>query len=149
MYRYTKPVDWCQCCQQGVSLADFQGSSDFFGNHNSPQIVHPTNNSCCFHISFSFSAASLGPLFEGAGTAKAVTGGVSHRTYDTPSVICSANATSLKEGGKATPTFVLQITLLVYAATFLFSSPRVSLQGWLPTEIIPYKKRLGQHSTRK
>ena len=54
----------------------------------------------CFHISISFSAAFLGPLFEGAGTAQAVTGGVSHRTNDTPSVICFANATSLKEGGK-------------------------------------------------
>ena len=48
-----------------------------------------------------FLVASLGPLAEGAGTAQAVTGGVSHRTYDTPSVICFANATSLKEGGKA------------------------------------------------
>ena len=48
-----------------------------------------------------FLVAPLGPLAEGAGTAQAVTGGVSRRTYDTPSVICFANATSLKEGGKA------------------------------------------------
>jgi len=48
-----------------------------------------------------FLVAPLGPLAEGAGTAQAVAGGVSHRTYDTPSVICSANAISLKEGGKA------------------------------------------------
>ena len=46
-------------------------------------------------------SASLGPFSEGAGTAQAVTGGVSLRIYDTPSVICFANATSLKEGGKA------------------------------------------------
>ena len=46
--------------------------------------------------------ASLGPLTEGAGTAQAVTGGVSCLKNDTPSVICFANATSLKEGGKAT-----------------------------------------------
>ena len=58
-------------------------------------------NACSFHVSFSFSAASLGPLLEGAGTVQTVTGGVSHRSNDTPSVICFANATSLKEGGKA------------------------------------------------
>ena len=54
-----------------------------------------------FHMPLFFSAAVLGPLSEGAGTAQAVTGGVPHRTNDTPSVICFANATSLKEGGKA------------------------------------------------
>ena len=36
MYRPTESVDWCQCCQQGVSLTDFESSSDFFGNHNTP-----------------------------------------------------------------------------------------------------------------
>ena len=56
---------------------------------------------CCFHISFSFSAAALGPLLEGAGTAQAVSGGASFLKNDTPSVICFANATSLKEGGKS------------------------------------------------
>ena len=65
MYRPAESVDWCQCCQWGDSFADFLGSSDFFWNNNSPQIVHPTNNSCCFHISFSFSAAHKAPLCKG------------------------------------------------------------------------------------
>ena len=56
MYRYAKSVDWCQCCQQGVSLADAQGSSDFLRNNDSSQIVHSSDNASCFHsISFSFS----------------------------------------------------------------------------------------------
>ena len=40
------------------------------------------------------------PRFEGAVTAIAVTGGVSYRTNDTPSVFACGEATSLKEGGK-------------------------------------------------
>ena len=47
MYRQTKSVDWCQCCMRGVSLSYAEGSSDFFGNHNTPQIVHSSDNSCC------------------------------------------------------------------------------------------------------
>ena len=54
MYRPTESVDWCQCCQQRVSLADGSGSSDFFGNDDSSQIVHSSDNASCFHISFSF-----------------------------------------------------------------------------------------------
>ena len=50
MYRHTKPVDWCQCCLWRVSLADAEGSSDFFRNHNSPQVVDPSNNASCFHF---------------------------------------------------------------------------------------------------
>ena len=37
-----------------VTLTDAKGSSDFFGNHNSPQIVHASDNTGCFYISFSF-----------------------------------------------------------------------------------------------
>ena len=56
MYRPAESADWCQCCQQGVSLTDFQGSSDFLGDHDSSQIVHSSDNASCFHnISFSFS----------------------------------------------------------------------------------------------
>ena len=54
MYRHAKLVERCQRCQQGVALADFQSASDFFGNHDSPQIVHSSDNASCFHISFSF-----------------------------------------------------------------------------------------------
>ena len=43
-----------------------------------------------------------GPLAEGAVTARAVTGGVSLKLQDTPSVFCFAKSTSLKEGGKVT-----------------------------------------------
>ena len=50
MYRQTKPVDWCQCCTRGVALTDFEGSSDFFGNYNTPEVIHPTGDTSCFHI---------------------------------------------------------------------------------------------------
>ena len=62
--------------------------------------IKSEGNSLAFCIVF---IRSPGPFCEGAGTAQAVTGGVSLRTYDTPSVICSAIATSLKEGGKIRP----------------------------------------------
>ena len=54
MYRHAKFVDWCQCCQQRVAFSNLEGSSDFFRNHNSPQIVHASYDNCCFHISISF-----------------------------------------------------------------------------------------------
>ena len=47
MYRPTKPVHRCQCCQQGVSFTDFKSSSNLLGNHNSPQIIHSSDNPCC------------------------------------------------------------------------------------------------------
>ena len=31
----------CKCCTRGVSFTDFQGSSNFFGNDNSPQVIDP------------------------------------------------------------------------------------------------------------
>ena len=64
MYRNTKPINRCQCCQRGVALTDTKGAANFFGNYNSPQIIDPTNNTSCFHISFSFSAAKA-PLPKG------------------------------------------------------------------------------------
>ena len=72
-----------------VSLTDAKGAANFFGDNDSSQIVHSSDNASSLHISFSFSAAALGPLAEGAGTAQAVTGGVSHRTNDTPSVFAA------------------------------------------------------------
>ena len=54
MYRPAKLVERCQCCQQGVALPDAQGSSDFFWDDDSAQIVHSSDNASCFHISFSF-----------------------------------------------------------------------------------------------
>ena len=51
MYRHAKSVDWCQCCQQGVTFPDAEGSSDFFGNGASSQIIHSSDNAGCFHRS--------------------------------------------------------------------------------------------------
>ena len=65
MYRPVKSVDWCQCCQWGVTFPNLEGSPNFFGNHDSPQIVHSSDNASCFHISFSFSAAYKAPLCKG------------------------------------------------------------------------------------
>ena len=65
MYRPAKPVDRCQCCQQGVALANAEGAADFFGDNNSSQIVHSSDNAGCLHISFSFSAAYKAPLCKG------------------------------------------------------------------------------------
>ena len=76
-----------------------------------------------------FLVAPLGPFAEGAGTAQAVAGGVSHRTYDTPSVICSANATSLKEGGKAAYNYFTN-----YAVSICKSQ-----------EIIPQQTKMNRH----
>ena len=44
----------CQYCMQWVSLADAEGSSDFFGNYDTTKVIHPSDNASCFHISFSF-----------------------------------------------------------------------------------------------
>ena len=55
MYRQEKPVNWCQCCIWGVALADAECAADFFWDHDSSQIVHSSYDSCCLHISFSFS----------------------------------------------------------------------------------------------
>ena len=55
MYRPAKEVDWCQCCQRGVALADAEGAADLFGDHDAAEVVDTANNASCFHISFSFS----------------------------------------------------------------------------------------------
>ena len=47
MYCPAKPVERCQCCQQRVTFSNLEGSSNLFGNHNSPQIVHSSDNPCC------------------------------------------------------------------------------------------------------
>ena len=66
MYRHTKSVDWCQCCIWGVALTDGSGSSDFFGNYNSPQIVHMSYDTCRFHIFSPFLMGNALPFGEGA-----------------------------------------------------------------------------------
>ena len=55
MYRPAKEVDWCQCCQRGVALADAEGAADLFGDHDAAEVVDTANDASCFHISFSFS----------------------------------------------------------------------------------------------
>ena len=60
MYRPAESVDWCQCCQQGVTLADFECSSDFFRNNNTPKVVHSSDNPCCGARHLPASTALLG-----------------------------------------------------------------------------------------
>ena len=44
---------------RGVALSNLEGSSDLFGNHDSPQIVHSSDNAGGLHnISFSFSVGT-------------------------------------------------------------------------------------------
>ena len=50
MYRKAKPVERCQCCQQGVAFAYTHSSSYFFRDNDSSKVVDPKNNPCCFHI---------------------------------------------------------------------------------------------------
>ena len=57
MYRQAESVHRCRCCQQGGTFPDFQSSSNLFGNDDSPQVIHSSDNAGCFHISFSFSEA--------------------------------------------------------------------------------------------
>ena len=52
MHSPTESVDWCQCCPQRGSFSNFEGPSHLFGNHNTPEVVHTTNNSCCGADSF-------------------------------------------------------------------------------------------------
>ena len=58
MYRPTKLVHRCQCCQQGVSFPDTQGAADLLGDHDPPEVIHSSDNASCFHISFSFSVGT-------------------------------------------------------------------------------------------
>ena len=40
---------------QGIAFPNFEGSSDFFGNYNTPEVINTAYNTCGFHsISFSF-----------------------------------------------------------------------------------------------
>ena len=48
----------CQCCMRGVSFSNLEGSSNLLRDNNSSQIVHSSDNACCFHISFSFSVGT-------------------------------------------------------------------------------------------
>ena len=53
-------LDRCKCCQRGGSFSNLEGSSDFFGNHNTPQIVHSSDNPCCGARHLPASTALLG-----------------------------------------------------------------------------------------
>ena len=50
MYRPTKPVEKCQCCQQRVAFANAHGAPNFFRDDHAPQVVNSANNTGCFHI---------------------------------------------------------------------------------------------------
>ena len=107
MYRPTKLVDWYQCCTRGIAFPNAKCAADFFGNDNSPQIVHSSDNACSFHISFSFSAHPLPPALVREVAARRADGG-----SKTPPV-SFADSPLFKAGAKAAPTIILQITLLV------------------------------------
>ena len=47
IHRPAETVNRCQCCQQRVSLPNLEGSSDFFGNYNTPEVIHSSDNPCC------------------------------------------------------------------------------------------------------
>ena len=49
---------------RGVAFSNLEGSSDFFGNYDTTEVIDPSNNACSFHISFSFTdvAGTKGPL---------------------------------------------------------------------------------------
>ena len=68
MYRPTKFVDWCQCCQQGVARTNPESSSDFLRNDNSPQVIDPSDNASSFHFVYlllQMSQAPKAPLCKG------------------------------------------------------------------------------------
>ena len=60
MYRQTKSVDWCQCCQQGVTFSNLECASDFFKNHDTPEVIQSSDNSCCGARHLPASTALLG-----------------------------------------------------------------------------------------
>ena len=66
----------CQCCMRGVSFSNLEGSSDFFGDNDSAEIVHSSDNASCFHISFSFSAGYKASLVQREVAARRADGGI-------------------------------------------------------------------------
>ena len=60
MYRPAESALWCQCCQQRVALPYLEGSPNFLRDHDSPQIVHSSDNSCCGARHLPASAVLLG-----------------------------------------------------------------------------------------
>ena len=50
MYSQTKSVERCQCYTRGIALADAHGSSYFFRNDDTSEVVDPSYNSCSLHI---------------------------------------------------------------------------------------------------
>ena len=128
MYRQTKPVDWCQCCQQGVTFPYFQSSSDFLWDYNPPQIVHSSDNTCCLHsISFSFSAADKAPLCKGGWQKSLISdwGIVLYRYLTIPPSALARSHLPLHKGG--------------FGACNNFTNYAVSICK--PAEIVPCKAK--------
>ena len=112
MYRPTKPLKWCQCCLQGVTFSNLEGSSNLLGDHNSPQIVHPTDDTSSLHsIFFSFSAAlpKNRVILSGAATGCAVEESAPQKRTVPSTPLRFAQDDS---GSRYPPTIILQITLL-------------------------------------
>ena len=134
MYRPAKSVDWCQCCMRGVAFTDFECASNLFGDEDSPQIVNSSYDTCCLHISFSFSAraqslpcikAAPAGAFRSATAQRAALGaemrwlpaeqteGLSLSTSCNPPV-SSADSPLYTRGPFPVPTIILQITMLLF-----------------------------------
>ena len=80
----------CQCCMQWVALADAEGSSDFFRNYNTPEVINSSDNASSLHsISFSFSRRER-PMCRSCFVLQC---GTAHRPF---------------------PTIILQITMLLF-----------------------------------
>ena len=97
------------------TLTDFECSSDFFGNYNTPEVINTTDNTCRFHISFSFSAGCKASLVQREVAARRADGGIVFVIYCNPPV--SSADSPLVRGGLFSPTIILQITLLVFVNT--------------------------------
>ena len=120
MYRHAKSVDWCQCCQWGVSLTDFESSANFFGNYDTPKVVHSSDNSCCGARHLPASTVLLGicrplPLAQVAWLRHRRR---SHRfpvafIYLSPFLVGNAFMHSVERINPFPTTIILQITLLV------------------------------------
>ena len=131
MYRPAKSVNRCQCCQQGVAFSNLEGSSDFFGNDDSPQVIDPSYNPCCGARHLPASTALLGicrprPLAQVAVSAvrqRSHRSPVAFIVYLSPFCICRgrrprrpAKTFPSSHDGLSwapAPTIILQITLLV------------------------------------
>ena len=123
MYLHAKAVDWCQCCTRGVSLTDLERSSNFLGDHNTPQIVHPTNNACCFPISFSFSVGNdlcVVPFF-------VLQCGTARRPF--PTIILQITLLVSVKQGDLYCVFILDFMKTTFSRQRFFAFPVLAKQG--------------------